>query len=133
MAAYKGSPHPPTPAYLPHPNSPLNPNTPLYTRIASAPRTLPLQTFTLPIRSGRAWTVPAGHIVRISTPEGPQVGDLNLWNWGDVRERFWASRTRQLHRSHVSTGDRLWSCLPVCTSVQTPLVRWWMARCRCSC
>ena len=28
------------------------------------------------------------------------------------RERFWAARTRQLHASHVSTFDRLWSCLP---------------------
>ena len=28
------------------------------------------------------------------------------------RERFWAARTRQLHRSHVTVYDRLWSCLP---------------------
>jgi uncharacterized protein YcgI (DUF1989 family) len=28
------------------------------------------------------------------------------------RERFWAARTRQLQASHVSVGDRLWSCLP---------------------
>jgi len=68
--------------------------------------------FTLPIRSGRAWPVPAGHICRITTPQGPQVGDLNIWNLHNPRERFWAARTRQLHRSHVSTLDRLWSCLP---------------------
>ena len=71
-----------------------------------------LSSFTLPIRSGRAWTAPAGSIVRISTPQGPQVGDLNIWNQHNPRERFWASRTRQLHATHVSTGDRLWSCLP---------------------
>lgn len=40
------------------------------------------------------------------------TGDLNIWNRHNPRERFWASRTRQLHASHVSTGDRLWSCLP---------------------
>ena len=39
-------------------------------------------------------------------------GDLNIWNRHNPRERFWASRTRQLHATHVSTHDRLWSCLP---------------------
>lgn len=68
--------------------------------------------FTIPIRSGQAWEVPAGHVCRISTVEGPQVGDLNLWNRHDPRERFWASRTRQLQAAHVSTYDRLWSTLP---------------------
>ncbi|KAI6562724.1 hypothetical protein MCOR04_009290 [Pyricularia oryzae] len=79
--------------------------------IQEAPRVL-LEEFTLPIRSGRAWKASAGSIVRISTPEGPQVGDLNIWNAHNPRERFWASRTKQLHASHVSTHDRLWSCLP---------------------
>ena len=66
----------------------------------------------VPIRSGRAWTVAAGCVFRIITPEGPQVGDLNLWNRHNPRERFWASRTRQLQRAHVSIHDRLWSTLP---------------------
>jgi len=103
---------PPVPAYLPASSgSPLTVPRDLYTAIQKAPRYLG-QEFTLPIRSGRAWSVPAGSIVRISTPEGPQVGDLNIWNLHNPRERFWASRTRQLHASHVSTFDRLWSCLP---------------------
>ncbi|MFB8766953.1 DUF1989 domain-containing protein [Nocardiopsis alba] len=66
----------------------------------------------LPIRSGLAWEVPAGHLFRIIAPEGPQVGDLNLWNRHDPRERLWASRTRQLQSAHVSRHDRLWSTLP---------------------
>jgi uncharacterized protein YcgI (DUF1989 family) len=37
---------------------------------------------------------------------------LNIWNRHNPRERFWASRTKQLHASHVSTYDRLWSVLP---------------------
>lgn len=41
-----------------------------------------------------------------------ELGDLNIWNAHNPRERFWASRTRQLYASHVSTHDRLWSCLP---------------------
>ncbi len=42
----------------------------------------------------------------------PQVGDLNLWNFNDPRERMWASRTRQLQAAHVTIFDRLWSILP---------------------
>lgn len=68
--------------------------------------------FEVPIRSGRAWHVPAGHVCRLFTVEGPQVGDLNIWNANDPRERFWAARTRQLQAAHVTTFDRLWSNLP---------------------
>lgn len=71
-----------------------------------------VDAFEIPIRSGRAWTVPQGHLCRLLTVEGPQVGDLNVWNAHDPRERLWASRTRQLQRAHVSTFDRLWSTLP---------------------
>lgn len=71
-----------------------------------------VESFTIPIRTGRAWTVPAGHVFRIVAVEGPQVGDLNIWNRHNPRERLWASRTRQLQGAHVSTFDRLWSTLP---------------------
>ncbi|KAH7320834.1 hypothetical protein B0I35DRAFT_427879 [Stachybotrys elegans] len=101
----------PVPAYLPSAGSPLAVDKGLYNSIQTAPRLL-IEEFTIPVRSGRAWNVPAGAIVQISTPEGPQVGDLNIWNRHNPRERFWASRTRQLHATHVSTYDRLWSCLP---------------------
>ncbi|KAJ5662189.1 uncharacterized protein N7477_009805 [Penicillium maclennaniae] len=69
-------------------------------------------SFTIRPCSGQAWLVPAGHICRLTTPEGPQVGDLNIWNANNPRERMWAARTRQIHASHVSVGDRLWSNLP---------------------
>lgn len=69
-------------------------------------------SFTIRPCSGQAWVVPAGHICRLTTPHGPQVGDLNIWNAANPRERFWAARTRQIHASHVSVGDRLWSNLP---------------------
>lgn len=63
----------PVPAYLPSAGSPLAVSHGLYQSIQQAPRVL-VEEFVLPIRSGRAWTAPAGSIVRISTPEGPQVG-----------------------------------------------------------
>ncbi|KAF7193152.1 hypothetical protein HII31_05496 [Pseudocercospora fuligena] len=105
------SPHPPVPAYTASPGSILNVDKSFYQKIQSSDRKL-LESYTLPIRSGKAWKAPAGSIIRLSTPEGPQVGDLNLWNFHNPREKFWAARTRQLHASHVSTYDRLWSCLP---------------------
>ncbi|KAJ6552487.1 hypothetical protein DFH09DRAFT_1262627 [Mycena vulgaris] len=62
----------PVPAYLPTTGSPLTVDKELYAKIWSAPRVL-VEEFRLEIRSGRAWTAPAGSIVQISTPEGPQV------------------------------------------------------------
>lgn len=64
----------PVPAYLPSDDSsPLNVDKARYTAFREAPRVL-VEEFTLPIRSGKAWKAPAGSIVKISTPEGPQVG-----------------------------------------------------------
>ncbi|MCF1505898.1 DUF1989 domain-containing protein [Afifella sp. H1R] len=66
----------------------------------------------VPPRDARTFTVPAGHFFRIVSVEGPQVGDLNLWHEADLTERFYSGKTRALHGTHLSTGDRLWSCLP---------------------
>ncbi len=66
----------------------------------------------VPPRDGRCFEVAAGSFFRIASLEGPQVGDLNLWNASDLGERFFSGKTRQLHATHVSTGDRLWSTLP---------------------
>jgi uncharacterized protein len=66
----------------------------------------------VPPREGRAFDVPAGHFFRIVSIEGSQVGDLNLWNAANLSERFFSGKTRALHATHVSTGDRLWSSLP---------------------
>ena len=63
-------------------------------------------------RDGATFEVPAGSLFRIVSVDGPQVGDLNLWHAQDLGERFFSGKTRQLHATHVSTGDRLWSTLP---------------------
>jgi hypothetical protein len=99
--------------YQAKPGSALDVNRDFYARLApdAGPRTL-VDRFVIPRRSGRAWPVRAGQIFRILALEGPQVADLNVWNLANPRERFWASRSRQLHQAHVSTFDRLWSCLP---------------------
>ena len=66
----------------------------------------------VPPRDARAFEVRAGQFFRITGVEGPQVGDLNLWNAADFSERFYSGKTRQLHASHVTTGHRLWSNMP---------------------
>jgi len=66
----------------------------------------------VPPRDGATFNVPAGHFFRIVSVDGPQVGDLNLWNANDLSEKFYSGKTRQLHSSHVTTGDRLWSSHP---------------------
>lgn len=66
----------------------------------------------VPPRDARVAPVSAGQSFRITSVDGPQVGDLNLWNPSDLSERFFSGKTRQLHASHLTTGDRLWSTLP---------------------
>lgn len=56
--------------------------------------------------------VPAGHFLRIQSVDGPQVGDLNLFAAADLAERFYSGKTRALHGTHITTGDRMWSCFP---------------------
>ncbi|HPE23957.1 MAG TPA: DUF1989 domain-containing protein [Albidovulum sp.] len=86
------------------------PDMPLYD--AARRGAVKIDEVTVPPRDARAFRVPAGHFFRISSVEGPQVGDLNLWNADNLSERFFSGKTRALHGTHVSTGDRLWSCLP---------------------
>ncbi|MDX5401556.1 MAG: DUF1989 domain-containing protein [Rhodobacterales bacterium] len=66
----------------------------------------------VPPREAGTFRVPAGGFFRISSVEGPQVGDLNLWHGDDLSERFYSGKTRALHGTHVTTGQRLWSSFP---------------------
>ena len=66
----------------------------------------------IPPRQGICLPVKSGQFFRIISSEGPQVGDLNLWAEDNLNENFYSGKTRALHGSHVSTGDRLWSNFP---------------------
>lgn len=66
----------------------------------------------VPARDARCFSVPAGHFFRITSVDGPQVGDLNLWSATDLTERFYSGKTRALHGTHLSSGDRMWSSFP---------------------
>ena len=71
-----------------------------------------IDTIVVPPREAASFLVPAGCFFRIVSIEGSQVGDLNLWHADELGERFYSGKTRALHGTHLSTGDRLWSNLP---------------------
>ena len=68
--------------------------------------------YTAAPRDAATFRADAGQFFRITSIEGPQVGDLNLFAAEDLTERFYSSKTRALHGTHVTTGERLWSTIP---------------------
>jgi uncharacterized protein YcgI (DUF1989 family) len=73
----------------------------------------------VPARDAATFTVAAGHFFRITSIEGPQVGDLNLWNAHDLSERFYSGKTRALHGTHITQGQRMWSSFPALRPMAT--------------
>lgn len=71
-----------------------------------------VERVTVPPRDAAAWSVPAGHFCRLLCREGPQVGDLNLFNAHDPSERLYTGKTRALNGTHVGLGDQLFSNMP---------------------
>jgi len=101
-----------------YPNDTLPaPNLDLYSRaLASAER---IETVEAVPRDACSFRVSAGDFFRIVSVEGSQVGDLNLWNAHDLTERFYSGKTRALHGTHVTTGERLWSSFPTLRPMAT--------------
>ena len=54
----------------------------------------------------------AGQVARVSLVSGSQVGDINIWCAENPMERMFTGKTRQIHSSHLSVSDRIWSNLP---------------------
>ncbi|WP_121065864.1 urea carboxylase-associated family protein [Chachezhania antarctica] len=99
------------PAVVVYPNHTLpRPDLPLLQRARKT--AAQMGTVTVPPRDARTFTVPAGSFFRITSVEGPQVGDLNLWSADDLMERFYSGKTRALHGTHLTTGERMWSSFP---------------------
>lgn len=86
------------------------PDLPLYQ--SARLQALKIDEVLIPPREASVFHVPAGHFFRITSVEGSQVGDLNLWNAQDLSERFYSGKTRALHGTHLTTGDRMWSSFP---------------------
>ena len=66
----------------------------------------------IPARDAKSWVVKAGQLFRIICSHGPQVADMNCWSLENPKEHFYSSKTRQIHATHLTTGDRLWSNMP---------------------
>lgn len=73
----------------------------------------------VPPRDAACFRVRAGQFFRITSVDGPQVGDLNLWNANDLDERFYTGKSRALHGTHLTEGERLWSSFPYLRAMAT--------------
>jgi len=70
-------------------------------------------------RDAKTFEVKSGNFFRIESLEGPQVGDLNLFQLNNLNEKFYSGKTRALYGTHISVGDKLFSNLPYLRSLAT--------------
>ena len=73
----------------------------------------------IPPRDARTFEVKFGDFFRIESLEGPQVGDLNLFNLNNLDEKFYSGKTRALYGTHLSVGDKMFSTFPYLRSLAT--------------
>ena len=66
----------------------------------------------IPPRDAKTFEVKYGEFFRIESVEGPQVGDLNLFNLNNLEEKFYSGKTRALYGTHLSVGDKMFSSFP---------------------
>ena len=71
----------------------------------------------VPPRDAKTFEVKAGQFFRIESVEGPQVGDLNLFQSNNYDEKFYSGKTRALYGTHLSTGDKMLSSFPYLRSL----------------
>ena len=73
----------------------------------------------IPPRDAKTFNVQKGNFFRIETVEGPQVGDLNLFQANNLDEKFYSGKTRALYGTHISVGDKMFSSFPYLRSLAT--------------
>ena len=50
-----------------------------------------VESLEVPPKEAQTFEIPAGHFFRIVCVDGPQVGDLNLWQAENLKERFYST------------------------------------------
>jgi hypothetical protein len=91
-----------------------------YQRLADRSIDLELvEAVDIPAREGRAIIVPSGSVLRVACHQGAQVGDMIVFNAENGDEKFWGARSRVIHGSHLTVGDRLWSTPPYTRPMMT--------------
>ncbi|MDB9936503.1 DUF1989 domain-containing protein [Candidatus Pelagibacter sp.] len=73
----------------------------------------------IPPRDAKTFEVKKNQFFRIESMEGPQVGDLNIFQADNLEEKFYSGKTRALYGTHLSTGDRILSNFPYLRSLAT--------------
>ena len=73
----------------------------------------------VPPRDAKTFKVKSGNFFRIESIEGPQVGDLNLFQADNLDEKFFSGKTRALYGTHISVGDKMLSSFPYLRSLAT--------------
>jgi len=74
---------------------------------------------TIDPRDAKTFEVRRGDFFRIESIEGPQVGDLNLFQLNNLDEKFYSGKTRALYGTHLSVGDKMFSNFPYFRSLAT--------------
>tara|TARA_Y100000591_G_scaffold282500_1_gene262888 strand:+ start:267 stop:1130 length:864 start_codon:yes stop_codon:yes gene_type:complete len=74
---------------------------------------------TIPPREAKTFKIKSGNFFRIESIEGPQVGDLNLFQADNLDEKFYSGKTRALYGTHLSVGDKMFSSFPYLRSLAT--------------
>ena len=73
----------------------------------------------IPPRDAKTFEVKSGNFFRIESIDGPQVGDLNLFQLNNLEEKFYSGKTRALYGTHLSVGDKMFSSFPYLRSLAT--------------
>ena len=73
----------------------------------------------IPPRDAKTFEVKKDQFFRIESVEGPQVGDLNIFQAKNLEEKFYSGKTRALYGTHLSTGDKMFSNFPYLRSLTT--------------
>ncbi len=71
-----------------------------------------VEEFSIPPFNGQAFKVSRGQSFRVIQEEGPQCGDVALWNADDLGEAFSSPRTWAMEGWFITRHTRLWSQLP---------------------
>jgi uncharacterized protein YcgI (DUF1989 family) len=73
----------------------------------------------IPPRDAKTFSIKCGDFFRIESIDGPQVGDLNLFQLNNLDEKFYSGKTRALYGTHLSVGDKMYSNFPYLRSLAT--------------
>ena len=60
-----------------------------------------ISEITIPPRDAKTFEVNKGQFFRIESVEGPQVGDLNIFQASNLEEKFYSGKTRALYGTHL--------------------------------